>query len=116
MEAPSPDTETVRLRISRKLNDDLKNTFGGGTDEENLAWLLNRYQTALGDPAACANTELWIKLDRVEEAAALLALANVEVADAYRRLVGSELARVRDASANLADLAGRLQTEKPVDE
>jgi hypothetical protein len=31
-------------------------------------------------------------------------------------LVGAELARVRDASVNLADLAWRLQNEEPVHE
>ena len=116
MDKSSKETETVRLRLPRKLVDDLNRAFGDASLEESITWLLTRYQDALGDSAACADTELWIKLDRVEEAGALLALSNVENADAYRRLVGAELARVRDASVNLADLAWRLQNEEPVHE
>jgi hypothetical protein len=106
------ENETKRLRISRKLAEDLERVFEGGSIEENIEWMLNRYQVAIGDPAACASTELQIKLDRVEEAAALLALANVELADVYRRLVGAELTLVRDASVNLSDLAFRTVQAK----
>jgi hypothetical protein len=77
--------------------------------DDALSWLLNRFEMSVGDAAAVHNTELWIKLDRLEETLRFLALTNVDVADGYRRQVGNEILRMRAASGRLVEAASAAE-------
>lgn len=94
---PSPSTPTIdlhRIACSRPTANALKKLFPTASYEEAIKYLISRYEAGAGDHANCGNTELWIKLDRLEEVLSLLALSNVDVADVYRRQVGAELGRL----------------------
>lgn len=106
MENPSQHPEnTTSIAITQVVARRLKEMFPSSTYEEAIGWLADRYGDTIGDSAACSNTELWIKLDRLEEILSLLALTNVDLADIYRRQVGEELVRLRDASDHLSGLS-----------
>lgn len=106
MENPSPDTEkTTTIAIGQKVARRLKELFPKTSYEESVEWLVTRYGDSIGDSAACSNTELWIKLDRLEEVLSLLALTNVDLADIYRHQVGEELVRLRNCSTHLSELS-----------
>ena len=105
-----PESEIVNdkhlnVQISRTAALRLKKLFPHVVYSEAIEWLLSRYAEGLSDHASCANTELWIKLDRLEEVLSLLSLTNVDVGDIYRRQVGSELLRLRTISGHLASVA-----------
>ena len=105
---PNPDhtsNAATSVRLSRTSAQRLRSLFPASSYEDSISWLLERYAEGLGDHAACANTELWIKLDRLEETLSLLALTNVDVGDVYRRQVGAELLRMRETTGHLATLA-----------
>jgi len=106
MEQNQTDNETfVPIKISRATAQKLKSLFPDVVYSDAVDWLLSRYGDGLGDHASCANTELWIKLDRLEEIFSALALTNVAIADVYRRQVGGELPRLRNVSGKLAAVA-----------
>jgi len=106
MEPPTSSPEkTTTIAVSRTIARRLRDLFPTSTYEEAIEWLVGRYGDAIGDPAACSNTELWIKLDRLEEVMSLLALTNVDLADIYRRQVSGELLRLRECSGHLAEIA-----------
>jgi hypothetical protein len=98
-----------RILVSRETADLLKKRFPNASYEDAILFLLKR-DPSVGEAANCATTELWIKLDRLEEMLALLALTNVDIADLYRRQVGNELATLRHVSGEVADLAAALAT------
>lgn len=95
--------EPHRILCSRATADRLKKLFPSATYEEAISYLLGRFEDGAGDHANCGNTELWIKLDRLEEVLCLLALSNVDVADVYRRQVGGELRRLGHIAGQLAE-------------
>lgn len=82
----------------------LRDIFPGETSEETIRWLVTRYSSALGETAYSSDTELWIKLDRLEEAISFLALSNVEIADQYRRLAVMEIPILHRQFAEIAGL------------
>lgn len=106
MEQNQTDNESiVTIKIRRATVKKLKSLFPEVVYSDAVDWLLSRYGDGLGDHASCANTELWIKLDRLEEIFSTLALTNVAIADIYRRQVGWELPRLRSVSGQLAAVA-----------
>ena len=105
---PEPSDSSVdstRITVSREVRDSLKTAFPSLTFDEAVSWLLSRYRDSVGDSAAVAGTELWIKLDRLEEACSLLALTNIDIADGFRRQVSGELDVVRASAVRLATIA-----------
>ncbi len=104
---PSPSPQPIdqnRILVSRETAELLKKRFPNASYDDAILVLLNR-DPAVAEAANCATTELWIKLDRLEEILALLALTNIDIADLYKRQVGNELETLRHVSGNVADLA-----------
>ena len=105
MTSPKPNQEKTTIQVSKATAQKLKDLFPSASYEEAILWLANRYESGLGDLSACANTELWIKLDRLEETLSLLALTNMDVADLFRRLAAMELPLLHKEVVRLAGLA-----------
>ena len=104
-ESSDSSVNSTRITVSREVRDSLKTAFPSLTFDEAVSWLLSRYRDSVGDSAAVAGTELWIKLDRLEEACSLLALTNIDIADGLRRQVSGELDVVRASAVRLATIA-----------
>jgi hypothetical protein len=105
IEPAESQPDSTRIIVSKGVRDELKGAFPNMTFAEAVTWLLARHKGSIGDVAAVANSKLWIKLDRLEEACSLLALTNVDMADGLRRQISGKLDVVRDASARLAKVA-----------
>lgn len=104
-EPSSVSADSTRIALSREMRDALKSAFPDITYEDAIRWLLLRYKESIGDSAAVVSTELWIKLDRLEEVCSLIALTNIDLADGLRRQVSGELDLVRASATRLATIA-----------
>ena len=93
-----------RINVLRSTSDLLVRLFPDVTQDEAIQYLISRHGKAIVDTAACDNTELWIKMDRLDEIIRLLAMSNVDVADIYRRSISGELARMKAATLHMAGL------------
>jgi hypothetical protein len=105
------DLTSTRPRVSKEVADLVALTFPGVAFDEAVGHLLDQYKSESGDHISCAQTEVWIKAHRLEEAISLLALTNMEIADVYRRTVAHELLFLRESSASLTAAAADFQTK-----
>ena len=97
------DDDTYRRRITKEIADLINQHFPDAIFSDAVAALLEHYTTRSVDSIACAQTELWIKTNRLEEVISLLSLTNMDIADLYRRQVGNELRFLRESSISLAE-------------
>lgn len=97
---PTPNLH--RILCGRATADHLKRLLPSATYREATKYLIRCFEAGAGDHANCGNTELSIKLDRLEEVLSLLALTNLDVADLYRRQIGGELLRTGSVAAQVA--------------
>lgn len=102
---PSTEPAVTRPRMSTALIAEAESLFPPMTANEVFASLLERHKSHSGHTAACGFTEVAIKCDRLHEVLSLLALANMDCADLFRRIYSGELQRLRDAATHLSTIA-----------
>ena len=93
-----------RINVLRSTSELLHELFPDITQDQAIQYLISRHGKAVVDTAGCDNTELWVKMDRLDEIIRLLALSNVDVADIYRRSISGELSRMKAATLHMAGL------------
>lgn len=102
---------SIRRRLDPATVELIERSFPGQTFDQAVATLAAHCGRSLSDPVSCAQTELWIKLDRLEEMIGLISLTNIDLADLYRRMVSRDLGLFRAAAVKLTQVAADHQKE-----
>jgi len=98
-----------RIWVSKATAERVKKLFPDATYDQAIGWLIDRHGQGVMDTAACANTELWLKVDLLESVLELLSVSNIEIADIYRRRASGELEKLRQASVRVAVVAESIE-------